>query len=120
MLFKQRNELFIEEPVLHMSLIARKNEPISNDRERGHRGGRLGPMAYYVVIVDLEENGSPDRYLALNLLMCDFGFMPRGPETLRPAQFSITSTLPPGWAEAHGGGSDQSRAAPCHRGCLRD
>lgn len=53
-------------------------------------------MAYYVVIVDLEENGSPDRYLALNLLMCDFGFMPRGPETLRPAQFSITSTLPLG------------------------
>jgi hypothetical protein len=27
-------------------------------------------------------------------LMRDFGFIPRGPETLRPAQFSITSALP--------------------------
>jgi hypothetical protein len=53
-------------------------------------------MANYVVIVDLEENGSPDRYLALKLLMCEFGFIPRGPETLRPAQFSITSVLPVG------------------------
>jgi hypothetical protein len=53
-------------------------------------------MANYVVIVDLEENGSPDRYLALKQLMCDFGFTPRGPETLRPAQFSITSALPLG------------------------
>jgi hypothetical protein len=25
--------------------------------------------------------------------MHDFGFIPRGPETLRPAQFSITSAL---------------------------
>ena len=28
--------------------------------------------------------------------MYDFGFTLRGPETLTPAQFSITSTLPPG------------------------
>jgi hypothetical protein len=28
--------------------------------------------------------------------MRDFGFIPRGPETLRPAQFSITSALPLG------------------------
>jgi hypothetical protein len=31
--------------------------------------------------------------VALNQLMYEFGFTQRGPETLRPAQFSITSAL---------------------------
>jgi hypothetical protein len=53
-------------------------------------------MAKYVLIVYFEETGSPDRYAALSQLMHDFGFTPRGPETLRPAQYSITSALPLG------------------------
>lgn len=53
-------------------------------------------MANYVLIVELEEMGSPDRYHALSQLMFDFGFTLRGPETLRPAQYSITSALPMG------------------------
>jgi hypothetical protein len=53
-------------------------------------------MAKYVLIVDLEEAASHDRYDALNQIMHDFGFAQRGPETLRPAQYSITSSLPLG------------------------
>ncbi len=53
-------------------------------------------MANYVLVIDLEETGSPDRYIALNQLMYEFGFTLRGPERLRPAQYSITSALPLG------------------------
>jgi hypothetical protein len=53
-------------------------------------------MAKYVLIVDLEETGSSERYEALNQTMHDFGFAQRGPKTLRPAQYSITSSLPLG------------------------
>jgi hypothetical protein len=51
-------------------------------------------VANHVLIVDLGDGAGPIQYEALTLLMRDFGFIPRGPETLRPAQFSITSTLP--------------------------
>jgi hypothetical protein len=53
-------------------------------------------MANYVLIVDLGDAADTMQYEALTRLMRDFGFIPRGPETLRPAQFSVTSTLPPG------------------------
>jgi hypothetical protein len=36
------------------------------------------------------------QYEALARLMRDFGFISRGPGTLRPTQFSITSALPLG------------------------
>jgi hypothetical protein len=52
-------------------------------------------MANYVLVVDLVDAG-PKQYLALNQLMYEFGFALRGSETLRPAQFSVTSQLPLG------------------------
>ena len=54
------------------------------------------PMANYILIVDLGDAAGPTQYMALNRLMYDFGCIPRGPKTLRPAQFSITSALPLG------------------------
>ena len=53
-------------------------------------------MAKYVLIVDLEDTGSPYRYEALNRRMHDLGFAQRGPKTLRLAQYSVTSSLPLG------------------------
>ena len=53
-------------------------------------------MANYVFDVDLGEAAGPMQYVALNQLMYEFGFTQRGPETLRPVQFSIISTLPLG------------------------
>jgi hypothetical protein len=53
-------------------------------------------MATYVFVVDLGDAAGPMQYVALNHLMYEFGFTQRGPETLRPAQFSITSALPLG------------------------
>ena len=53
-------------------------------------------MATYVFVVDLGDAAEPMQYVALNQLMYEFGFTQRGPETLRPAQFSITSALPLG------------------------
>jgi hypothetical protein len=65
-------------------------------------------MANYVLVVDLGYLAEPEQYMALNGLMYELGFTVRGPETLRPAQFSMTSTLPlkglrlmvEGWVEA--------------------
>ena len=51
-------------------------------------------MANDVLIVDLGDAADSIHYQTLTRLMRDFGFIPRGPETLRPAQFSITSALP--------------------------
>jgi len=53
-------------------------------------------VANYVLIVDLGDSAGPTQYETLTRLMRDFGFIPRGPETLRPAQFSIKSALPLG------------------------
>jgi hypothetical protein len=53
-------------------------------------------MANYVLVVDLGDLAGAKQYMALNDLMYDFGFTLRGPETLRPAQFSVTSALPLG------------------------
>jgi hypothetical protein len=53
-------------------------------------------MANYVLVVDLGDLAGAKQYLALNDLMYEFGFTLRGPETLRPAQFSVTSALPLG------------------------
>jgi hypothetical protein len=53
-------------------------------------------VANYVLIVDLGDRTGPTQYETLARLMRDLGFFPRGPETLRPAQFSITSALPLG------------------------
>jgi hypothetical protein len=51
-------------------------------------------VANYVLVIDLGEAAAAKQYLALNQLMNEFGFTLRGPETLRPAQFSQTSALP--------------------------
>jgi hypothetical protein len=51
-------------------------------------------VANYVLIVDLGDSADSIQYETLTRLMRDFGFIPRGPETLRPAQFSTTSALP--------------------------
>jgi hypothetical protein len=51
-------------------------------------------VANYVLIVDLRDSAGPTQYETLTRLMRDFGFISRSPETLRPAQFSITSALP--------------------------
>jgi hypothetical protein len=51
-------------------------------------------MANYVLVIDLGEAAAAKHYLALNQLMYEFGFTLRGPETLRPAKFSLTSALP--------------------------
>ncbi len=53
-------------------------------------------VANYVLIVDLGDSAGPTQHETLTRLMRDLGFIPRGPETLRPAQFSITSALPLG------------------------
>jgi hypothetical protein len=53
-------------------------------------------MAKYVLVVDLGDAAGATQYTALNELMYEFGFTLRGPETLRPAQFSLTSALPSG------------------------
>jgi hypothetical protein len=53
-------------------------------------------MANYVLVVDLGDLAGAKQYMALNDLMYEFGFTLRGPETLRPAQFSVTSALPLG------------------------
>jgi hypothetical protein len=53
-------------------------------------------MASYVLVVDLGDAAGAKQYMALNGLMCEFGFSLRGPETLRPAQFSVASGLPLG------------------------
>jgi len=53
-------------------------------------------VANYVLIVELGDSAGPTQYETLTRLMRDFGFIPSGPETLRPAQFSITSALPLG------------------------
>ena len=47
-------------------------------------------MANCVLIVDLGDAADSMQYEALTRLMRDFGFIPRGPKTQRPAQFSIT------------------------------
>jgi hypothetical protein len=52
------------------------------------------PMADYVLVVDLGDTAGAGQYTALNELMYELGFTLRGPETLRPAQFSLTSALP--------------------------
>jgi hypothetical protein len=39
-------------------------------------------MANYVLIVDLGDAADTMQYEALTRLMRDFGFIPRGPETL--------------------------------------
>ena len=51
-------------------------------------------MANYIVIVDLGDRAGSIQYEILTRLMRSCGFIPRGPETLRPSQFSITSALP--------------------------
>jgi hypothetical protein len=51
-------------------------------------------VANYVLIVDLGDDADSMQYEALVRLMCDFGFIPRGPEALRPPQFSLNSSLP--------------------------
>lgn len=51
-------------------------------------------MANYVLIVDLGNAADSMQYQALTRLMRDFGFIPRCMETVRPAQFFITSALP--------------------------
>ena len=51
-------------------------------------------MANCVLIVDLGDAADSMQYEALTRLMRDFGFIPRGPKTQRPAQFSITSAFP--------------------------
>jgi hypothetical protein len=51
-------------------------------------------MANYVLVVDLGNAAGATQYTALNELMYEFGFTLRGRETLRPAQFSLTSALP--------------------------
>jgi hypothetical protein len=51
-------------------------------------------MANYVLVVDLGYLAKAEQYMALNGLMYELGFTLRGPETLRPAQFSLTSTRP--------------------------
>jgi hypothetical protein len=53
----------------------------------------IGTMADYVLAVDLGDAAGPMQYMALRQLMYGFGFTLRGPETLTPAQFSITSTF---------------------------
>jgi hypothetical protein len=79
------------------------------------------PMANYVLVVDLGNAAGATQYTALNELMYEFGFTLRGRETLRPAQFSLTSALPLRGLTAGGGGSNQGRvAARCPRKCLRN
>jgi hypothetical protein len=51
-------------------------------------------MANYILIVDLGDATDSMQYEALTRLMRDFGLIPRGPEALRPPQFSLTSSLP--------------------------
>ena len=58
------------------------------------RGARL--VADYVLVIDIGELAGAKQYKALNDLMYGFGFTLRGPETLRPVQFSLTSGLPLG------------------------
>ena len=53
-------------------------------------------MANYVLVVDLGDVATSGQYVALTDQMYEFGFTLRGPETLRPAQFSVTSALPLG------------------------
>ncbi len=50
----------------------------------------------WLTIVDLRDAADSIQHQALARLMHDFGLARRGPETLRPAQFSITSALPLG------------------------
>ncbi len=51
-------------------------------------------MANYVFVVDLGDAAGAKQYMALNELMYEFGFTLCGLETLRPAQFSLTSAIP--------------------------
>jgi len=51
-------------------------------------------MAKYVLVVGLGDAAGAKQYIALNELMYEFGFTLRGPETMQPAQFSVTSALP--------------------------
>jgi hypothetical protein len=52
-------------------------------------------MGNYVLAVDLGDLAEAKQYVALDELMYEFGFTLRGSETLRPAQFSVISALPP-------------------------
>ena len=58
--------------------------------------GEETPMANYVLAVDPGDAAGVKQYIVLNELMYEFGFTLRGPETLRPAQYSVTSALPLG------------------------
>jgi hypothetical protein len=50
-------------------------------------------MANYVLVIDLGDAAEAMQYTVLNQLMHECGFTLRGSETLRPAQFSLTSAL---------------------------
>jgi hypothetical protein len=51
-------------------------------------------MADYVLVINLGDAAGTQQYMALKHLMHEFGFIMRGPETLRPVQFSVTTALP--------------------------
>jgi hypothetical protein len=51
-------------------------------------------MADYVLAISLGDAAGTQQYIALNQLMQEFGFIMRGPETLRPVQFSLRTALP--------------------------
>jgi hypothetical protein len=51
-------------------------------------------MADYVLVINLGDAAGTQQYMALKQLMHEFGFIMRGPETLRPVQFSVTTALP--------------------------
>ncbi len=53
-------------------------------------------LANYVLVLDLGDVAAARQYIALTDIMYEFGFTLRGPETLRPAQFSVISALPLG------------------------